>query len=319
MMSKNMHIAVATNQKFVRYLSVMLVSLFENNKEQDICIYLMSMDITEEQKGEILQLADSYGQTICFLRMDSEMFPEELPASELFTLEAYFRLALPDLMPKEVERVLYLDVDIIVNSSLAEFYGMDFAGKSLCVCRDVAAITENVIEESPLFAELREQRDFVYFNSGVLLMNLSKLRETVSLKYFVEQAMRVKEHLRFFDQDLLNYLFYGDVLFVDEERYNLFARTAYNIGYTYEQVKEQAVILHYAGPKPWRHEEVRYELERFWWEYAKKTPYYSEFLEEIVLAEVDTCYMDQLFRSLKQENDELRQIVDKCMILLKNR
>lgn len=48
------------------------------------------------------------------------------------------------------------------------------------------------------------------------------------------------------------------------------------------------------------------------------TPYYTELLEDIVLTEINTGYMDQLFRSLKKENDELRQIVDRCMQLLKS-
>lgn len=315
-MKKKMNIAVATNQKFMRYLYVMLVSLLENNKSRNIGIYLMTMDLTDGQKNEIRELVESYGQELYFLRLETEMFPENLPVSEKFTLEAYFRLALPELLPEELDRVLYLDADIIVNQSVEELYDTDFEGNTFCACRDVATVTITHIQESPLFEELKGRSDFIYFNSGVLLMNLKRLRENTNLRIFVEQAMQLREHLRFFDQDLLNYMFAGDVRYVDEEKYNLFARTAYNAGYTYEQVKEQTVLLHYAGPKPWSHEEVRYTLEHFWWEYAKMTPYYTELLEDMIITEIDSCYMDKLYRSLKQENEELKQIVGKCMKLL---
>lgn len=315
-MKSRMNVAVAVNRSYMRYLYVMLTSLLENNRDQEICIYLMSADLTEQQAAILQSLAEQYQQSMCFLHISEEMFSQELPVSKHITTEAYFRLALPDLLPKDQERVLYLDVDIIVNQPIGEFYHMDFEGKTFCACRDVGDITVENIKTSPLFAELKERPEFVYFNSGVLLMNLQKLRRETSFSCIMEQAMRVKEYLKFHDQDLLNYLYCGDVRLVDEERYNLFVRTAYNAGYTCEQVKSRAAILHYAGPKPWRHEEVRYPLESFWWEYAKKTPYYVELLEEMVLTEINTGYMDQLYRNLQEENAELRQLVDKCMRLL---
>lgn len=311
-----MNVAVAVNRSYMKYLYVMLTSLLENNREENICIYVMSADLTEQQMKMLQDLAGQYEQLVSFLHIGEEMFPRDLPVSKYITMESYFRFALPELMPKEQERVLYLDVDIIVNQPIGEFYYMDFEGKTFCACRDVGDITVMNIKTSPLFAELKGLPEFVYFNSGVLLMNLTKLRKGASFSGIMEQAMRVKEHLKFHDQDLLNYLYCGEVRFVDEERYNLFVRTAYNAGYTCEQVKSRTAILHYAGPKPWRHEEVRYPLESFWWEYAKKTPYYMELLEDIVLTEINTGYMDQLYRSLQKENEELRQLLDRCMGLL---
>ena len=99
-------------------------------------------------------------------------------------------------------------------------------------------------------------------------------------------------------------------------RYNLPVRTAYNAGFDETWAREHTAVWHYAGPKPWRHKEVRYPLERLWWDYAKKTPYYTELLEEMVLPEIDTGYMDGLFRQLKQENEQLKAVVDQCMKLL---
>ena len=44
-----MNIAVSINQAFIRYLYVMLVSLFENNRRQNLCVWLMSADLTDAQ------------------------------------------------------------------------------------------------------------------------------------------------------------------------------------------------------------------------------------------------------------------------------
>lgn len=315
-----MNIAVAANSAFFKYLYVMLTSLLENHKrENETCsIYLLSADLKEEQTEVIKKFVEGHGSRFYLIKMDMEKFPKELPSNEMITLETYFRLALPDLLPPELERVLYLDVDLVVNQPLHELYETDFQGKSFVVCRDATDTSAEYLAQSHLFAELKEKEGFQYFNAGVLLFNLRKLRSAFDFESFIRYAVRLKDDLVFHDQDLLNYLFWNDVKYADEEKFNLPARTAFNAGYHLAWVREHTAVLHYAGPKPWRQKEVRYELERLWWEYAKKTPFYSELLEDMVFTEIDTGYMDQLFRQLKQENDELRKIVDQCMQLLKN-
>lgn len=316
-----MNIAVAANEAFGKYLYVMLTSLLENNSASDkVCdIYLLSADFKDEQIDSIKNLVKSYHQNFHFIHIDKSMFPVELPFSEKITIETYFRLALPDLLPQDLERVLYLDVDLIVNQPLRELYEMDFEEKYFIACHDMTAISAQYVADSQLFAELRDTPGFQYFNAGVLLFNLKKLREINSFQLIMSQAPGLKEHLKFHDQDLLNYIFWENIKYVDTKKFNLVARSTFNMGYHYPWVKEHTVILHYAGSKPWDHKCVRYDLEKFWWDYAKMTPYYTELLENMVLPEIDTGYMDQLFRSLKQENDELKQIVDKCMYLLETK
>lgn len=282
-------------------------------------IYLLSADFNDEQIDSIKNLIEKYNQNFHFIRIEKSMFPKDLPFSEKITIETYFRLALPDLLPKELDRILYLDVDLIVNQPLQELYEMDFEGKYFIACHDMTAIAVQYVASSQLFAELREHPDFHYFNAGVLLFNLEKLREINSFQLVMAQASDKKDYLRFHDQDLLNYTFWKNIKYVDTKKFNLIARATFNMGYHYPWAKEHSVIIHYAGSKPWDHQCVRYDLEKFWWDYAKMTPYYIELLESIVLSEINTGYMDYLFRDLKRENDELRQIVDRCMCLLQQK
>ncbi len=86
-------------------------------------------------------------------------------------------------------------------------------------------------------------------------------------------------------------MFHGRMIYIPSEKYNLFARLYYNSGYNYEKVKETGVsIIHYSGPKPWSGQNLRTDIEKFWWEYARLTPYYHEFLEELVEAEMNMGY-----------------------------
>lgn len=316
-MSGCMNIAVAANEAFFKYLYVMLTSLLENNKSHPIRLFLLSADIGEAQEEQIGNLVKKYGQDFCFMKIDKSRFPKELPVNETITLETYFRFALIDLLPAELERILYLDVDVIVNKSLHEFYEMDFEDNFFCVCRDVTADVTERIGQSEVLNSIRAAGR--YFNAGILLFNLKKLRESTSFSFLMQKALEMKDELTFHDQDLLNCVFRNAVKYADPLQYNLIARTAYNAGYGYQEVKENVTILHYAGSKPWDYKDVRYALEEFWWEYAKMTPYYTEFLERMILSEIRTGYMERLFRDLKRENDELEAIVDRCMNLLKSK
>lgn len=314
-MKDYMNIAVAANEAFFKYLYVMLISLLENNKSHPVRLFLLSADIGETQTEQIKDLFRTYGQDFCFMKIDRNRFPKELPVNETITLETYFRLALFELLPEEMERVLYLDVDVIVNKSLREFYEMDFEDNFFCVCRDVTANVFERVGQSEVLNSIRAAGR--YFNAGILLFNLTKLRKSTSFRDLMQKALGMKDELTFHDQDLLNCVFRNAVKYADPLKYNLIARTAFNAGYGYQEVKENVTILHYAGPKPWDYKDVRYALEEFWWEYAKMTPYYTELLEVMMLSEIRTGYMERLFRDLKKENDELRAVADKCMNLLK--
>lgn len=136
-----MNIAVAVNQRFLKYLYIMLISLLENNSSESMTIYILSADLIDEQFKSIQELVESYGQKLCFLQMDKEKFPKKLPFNETITIETYFRLMLPELMPQDLDRVLYLDVDLVVNKSLSELFTMDFCDKCFVACRAKAMAT----------------------------------------------------------------------------------------------------------------------------------------------------------------------------------
>ena len=316
MEQKIMNIAIAVNEKFVKYACVMLTSVFENHKDKEVQVFVLYGQVADEELQHFHNLGSKYNQKIHLVKMEKKWFPEELPHTEEWPLEVYYRLALTDILPKEIDRILYLDVDVIVKDSIWEFYNTDFQGKSLCVCPDMSALSGGMsYAQRELFNEYMKEKEFQYFNSGVLLMNIGKIRENVSLDYFICTALQV--NIAVADQDLLNYVFHGDVLYLDENKYNLFAKLAYNAGYGYDWVKENTSIIHFAGRKPWQHEALHFNTEKFWWKYAKLTPFYTQLLEDIVLNEVESGFMNDTIEQLNREKMELSMTLEKCMDLLK--
>ena len=140
--------------------------------------YLLQYDLKTESRERMEQLASEYGNHMIFLPLDLERLDAKLPRSAAWPVEVYFRLLLPELLPEDVDRILYLDSDIIINQNLGTFYGTDFEGNMLIGCRDLALLNltvEQCLEKRserlrPLFEEKR------YINSGVLLLSIRELR-----------------------------------------------------------------------------------------------------------------------------------------------
>lgn len=298
----------------MRYTYVMLTSLFENHpKNIDIHIYLLHSDLTTLDKSHLRQLVESYGGTLHLIRMDTSIFPKNCPVSENWSLEIYYRLALLDVLPEDVDRLLYLDVDIIVNKSLYDMYFEDFEGNMLCACADIP-FTAHFNSKWDVFNGFLEQ-GMTYFNSGVMLLNIEAMRGSYSLKDYLEVAQKLNYNLVAPDQDLLNYMHWKEVKMLDENVYDLFAKIAYNHGIHYEEVKEQVAIIHYAGYKPWHGHSVHYDIEQLWWDYAKKTPFYVELMEEFVTKSINDSMIYDTMEQMSSEKLALKEELDKSVLL----
>ena len=315
-----MNIATSLNSKYMRYTCVMLTSVFENQpKDLDIHIYLLHHDLTETDKKHLQDAADSYGGTLHLLHIDTSCFPKSCPVSDEWSLEIYFRLMLQRILPLDVDRILYLDVDIIVNHSLEELYNTDFEGNMLCACPDAFCGTFPDFRNE-IFKE-HLSKGFTYFNSGVMVLNIACMRE----KYCLEDYLKIAESLNYElvapDQDMLNYVHWTEVKILDETKYNLFARWAYQHDIHYEEVKEQVTIVHYIGYKPWSGESVHYDIEQLWWDYAKKTSFYVEMMEEFVYETINApgvfAAMEKIRHEKKLLKEELAKSAELCQNLFK--
>lgn len=302
------HIAIAVNSRYVRYAYVMLTSLFMNNGCDRITVYVLQSDLTADDRACLGDLAARFGQTAVFVDVRPERYLAQLPTTQNWTKEIYYRLLVGALLPETVERLLYLDVDMIVHRPIGALYETDLQGMTLAAADDTMIQGNFSEEQKALFAGLGGE--IRYFNSGMILYDLRRLREECSFADYLNVAEKAGFRLTNPDQDLLNYVHCGRVLFVDNSRYNVFSQ---NIVPT-DEALEQLVIVHYAGRKPWKCNDARYEMERLWWLYAKETPFYAEMMEEVFWDSFsDTSY--RKIRALMEENRELKQSLEKAMAL----
>ena len=305
-----MNVATALDDNYAKYTYVMLYSLFTNNEDAEIYVYLLQNSLTEESIQNLEKLCDTYRNHLCLLDVNEDTMDQRLLQTDNWTMETCYRLQLFDILPSEVDRLLYLDVDMVINQSVSELYQMDMGDKKIAAVHDSKMRDENIVNSvneyrDDAIVSLRE-RD-AYFNAGMLLFDVSKLRQKYSYERYISEAEKIGFRLFAPDQDLLNLLHHDEVVWVDGLRYNFFPGIRIDEGFCYEEMKEDVAIIHFIGKKPWSGgNHIHHCLEKIWWDYALETPYKDLFLENYVLDSMTDMSMRDYVKGLINENIQLK-------------
>lgn len=262
--SKNqqMNILVSSDKKYLDYLMTMLFSLRKHNEE--FTVYFLNKSISKKTIQKFIHQVKKEIDCNCIEIKIDETLCEQFPIYfKRISIETYLRLFAPFYLPQHMERILYLDVDIIVKKNLKDFYYQDFEGKSL------VAIPES-LHKSSIIKEHKEKvglsAEHKYFNAGVLIMNLDKIRQTTSSDMILDLINRKKDCIEYQDQDVLNLLFEKDVKYESKYyNYQLIWRASVS-----EEDFEKIQILHYSGDeKPWKIKCIK-EYSNAYWDIVKE-------------------------------------------------
>uniref|UniRef100_I5AQ91 LPS:glycosyltransferase n=1 Tax=Eubacterium cellulosolvens (strain ATCC 43171 / JCM 9499 / 6) TaxID=633697 RepID=I5AQ91_EUBC6 len=255
-----MNIMVSFNDAYVFPTKVMLKSLILNNMCSYIYIYIVYTDLSEESMNSIKELEDGKRIFISFVPFDSQ-FVDNFPLTMYFSKEAYIRLFAQWILDDCLERILWLDGDIIINGSLEEFYSQEFDGKIYVAEKDMGKAIIKARER------LGMPLDSCYVNSGVLLIDLAEARKKIDrtkiVRYIEEHSMA----LLYVDQDVLNGCL-NDMIKVSDtsNTYNYLTQNIESKNKT--SIYKNVRVFHYVGPsKPWKNG-YRNSAFRLWWKYA---------------------------------------------------
>lgn len=311
-----MNICVTVNSKYVRYLYIMLLSLFENNSTKKIDLFVIQRDFTDQDKKIISTLAKKYHCCVTYIEVDKRLFSSMLncmPDRENLPSEIIcFRLLIPELLPENIERILMLDVDIVVNGSIKELYEIDFHEKCL-------AAAPNMCHNFIVRKEWRrwyeeDRRNWIHYNTGILLWNLNRIRQNYSRGYIFNEAWKRNIEVATFEEEVFNVLFgENDILAIEPQKWNYisthddsFERPCFHVYQSLKELKKNCRIIHFAALNPWQ-EGAKNKSFLLWWEYAKKTPFYYEILEKCYRnCERYVCNIQKKIMNLEQLNHSLK-------------
>ena len=112
-----MVIAFCVDEKMIQHLLVCIHSIIDTNSDENLEFYVLNKDITEKSKLLVNENLSELAVSVHFINVYKERYAN-LMVSKYITIEAYFRISLADLLPRRINRVIYLDCDIILLGSL---------------------------------------------------------------------------------------------------------------------------------------------------------------------------------------------------------
>lgn len=270
------NIAFCVNDGYVPYITVTIKSIAENHRHCDVGIHILTDKLSDAGRKRLAETVDGYDNVTLNIYLVNDELLRDLKTG-VWPIYIWYRVLLPEILPSDVDRVLYLDADTLVVDNLQELFSLDMTDKAVAGSRDVQSF------EDWTFVRCRYDREKGYICSGVLLMNLEYWRQHRLTQVMIEWAHANAEHLAdryaFPDQDTINVVC-QDCKMVLPFRYNILG------GYFIEpfvsrddcrtELKdciEHPAIVHYAGCYPWIKIFANHPMQDEWVRYNNMLPH----------------------------------------------
>lgn len=307
------NIVLITDNNYVKYTAITIASIKENKLSGTLLnINILSNNLLEENKRLFMSFkTDTINVNIIDASDYIEKF-KQIIQNRHVTYTALLKFYIPIIF-RDLDKILYFDSDLIIQGDLTEFYNHKL--------RDYYA--ECVIDIQTYNKRHLKSIGFnykKYFNSGVLLLNLNKLREDNITEKLIQDKLNNSRYI-FMDQDTFNKVFSNNVRFISY-KYNFLPELVYSFKYSIKDLSEfynepfpkdiedlyrNCLIFHYGGKrKAWVYE-VEYfsDLYKKYWELSPITAEFPQlqplplndhcmeysFVEKIFSIKVDQTYM----------------------------
>lgn len=274
-------VAVATDDNYAKYCATTMYSVMKNKAEDDeIVFHILHSGISEESLEKISKI----GNVIFYKVDDAEFSPYIRDVKLTWATPTLYRLKMASIL--DIKKVIYLDCDIIVRTSLKELFNTSISDHVLAGVPDVSW------EAHRDRLNLDKDKGF-YFNAGMVFMNLEKIRKDDLEKELFDFLIKNWQHLDFSDQDVLNSVFYGKVLELPE-KFNYIPAGRFHDRKKIESLPKDISIIHYAGSKPWERG-FSNPFEKEFWRCFKEVGF------------LNASEFDLLYKEHKKSRKRLRQ------------
>lgn len=292
-----MNIVLACDNNFSPYAAEVIISVL--NHDKNVTFYLLTDNLNEGNAMLMKRMTSQNGGVLHIIHVDNKLFKDfPMPKGDGIKhigISTYFRLFVPILLPKSLDKLIYLDCDIVVRHSLVPLYEMDISDYYL----GAVYHTDDLSIQNGAFNRLNIPINQGYFNAGVLLVNLKKWREddiyNKCITFLHTHTDKILNH----DQDVLNAVCGYRTKLLDctwnctnSFFYNSFLMKKDRISKIYQKtvndtIKDPAIVHFAFRPKPWEvicvhpfRKDFRYNLRQTPYKGAKlKWPSLHDFIQ----------------------------------------
>lgn len=280
--NNTINICFAASNRFAPHAATMITSIMANKlPEDELSFHFFPDKVTPSVLDTFRRMSREMGFQLTIYEKSDEQFAD-FPSWK-GSRTTYFRLSMPRMLPNSLNKVLYLDSDTIVMSSLKDLYSTD-----IVECYAAVVIQTLRVPHMPV--------EHAHFNAGMILYNLEKYRNENLEAEAIQCAYKYLDRLHECDQAILNYIFKGNVVYLPVKwnfRYSkgqrkFLVRHGIDIPFSEEELREAENtlgIIHYGDER---------KLYSFclrtlnltmapYWKYARTTPFYKQILREYFL------------------------------------
>ncbi|PSR16362.1 glycosyltransferase family 8 protein [filamentous cyanobacterium CCP3] len=256
-------VACAADDFFARPLAVTAFSAFKNlDPKRQLILFILDGGISSINKTKLLQTLSSNRVDVRWIKPTADQIKATLLKCKASNhpISTYYRLLLPDIIPPQFKKIIYLDSDLVVEGDLAKLWSQDFEGKALLAVQDPIHRSLDIAQHFKSldlkYIETEELQK--YLNSGVLVIDLEKWRRN-HIADLVLQFINSHPDLPFPDQDAISVVLAGQWGELDSKwnqihviyAYKSYQDSPYDES-TYLDLLQNPFIIHYTSrPKPW--------------------------------------------------------------------
>lgn len=291
--------AFAANEKYAIHLGSTIMSLFEQHQSYLIHIHVLYKDLSLTIIEE-LKMLETLGSIYIHFHQINYTDSLAIPIrTEQFPIESFFRMLLPDILP-HIDKVLYLDVDILIKKPLNQLFELDMDTYEIgaVVEKDIYAYYQWYLDG------LGFSKYDKYFSSGVLLMHLKQMRENNTSDKLIAIARKTADSYKFPDQDILN-VFYKHNFFELSKQYNYTDCRKIDK----ELGESDICIEHFNGDiKPWHAlnqapNYLKYSMQQY---HVYREKYYNLFEKDavsiVVLDNAEKDYLNYCIKTILEQS-----------------
>lgn len=316
-----MNVLYSTDDNYTWIAGVSILSLFENNKNEDIKLFILNNNISTQNKSKLDDIANKYNNKIIYLQMPDieKIIGKKINVGRL-SLAAYARLFILHVLPEKLDKILYLDCDTMICDSLKLLYNEDISNFAVGGVHDLYTYNTRKIWDIKKENILLTKADN-YINSGVMLINLKFWREKKVESNFIECIKIFNGFTTLCDQPIINSVLASYIKIIGFEHNvifgnfyghfpiylkNKYMKNKFINEKTFNEVKSNPVIIHFAGAG------INKEVSNDFFTYSDSKPITLNYVKY----KSNTPWVDHEIKIAEQKTDRLKRILKKLFIFL---
>lgn len=286
------NVCYSSSDSYSWIMTISLVSLLENNKDEEFNVFILDNGISEFNKKKILSLKEKYNTTISFVNInDKKSIIGDIKIHDRWDFATFGRLFESKILPIEIEKVIHIDCDTIINGSISSLWDIDLDNCAVAGVKDCLSKRYNKC--------IGTSYDNPLLNAGLLVFNLKYMRLNKIFEKFLDEISK-SNRLMYLDQDIVNKCILKNEKLILNPKYNFYSLLTYcdykelmtcrnpHNYYSYEEINEaknNPIIIHFTScsfdnGRPWN-DINKHPLKDMFIRYKKLSPYFDYELIKI--------------------------------------